>query len=97
MMMAYRTFARAHPVRYMLAFSPDLRLEAEFAESLAIPLQGIMAEWVGETKALAALRGAWSLVHGFVTLEMGERFRCGGDIDEAFRRSLEAYLSGWQR
>jgi AcrR family transcriptional regulator len=97
MMMAYRSYAQAHPVAYVLAFAPELPLEADFTESLAMPLQAIMAEYVGEVKALAALRGAWALVHGFVTLEMGGHFRRGGDIDEAFRRSLDAYLSGWRR
>lgn len=100
MFRAYRSFALAHPIGYGLAFSnmiPDQRIDPAIGESLALPLQAIMAELSGEARSLDALRGAWALVHGFVTLELSGQFQRGGSLDEAFEASIAAYVRGWSQ
>jgi AcrR family transcriptional regulator len=99
MAQAYRKFAFAHPVAYALAYTstlPELRIDAQHAESLALPIQAVIAKISGEKDSLTALRGALALLHGFVTLELAGQFRRGGDLSDAFVRSVEAYLNGWQ-
>lgn len=94
----WRDFARAYPAAYALAFAdpdPELRPDERLMEALAIPLQQIMAGISGEKDSLAALRGLWALLHGFVLLEQSGQFRRGGDLGAAFHQSVEAYLNGW--
>ena len=100
MFRAYRAFALANPNGYALAFSstiPDLRLDATVGEALALPLQAVMAEISGSARSLDALRGAWALVHGFVTLELSGQFQRGGTLDAAFEQTIAAYVRGWSR
>lgn len=97
---ACRDFGHAHPMTYSLAFTnanPDLRPEDELLEALAIPLQQIMAEISGQASSLAALRGLWALIHGFILFELSGQFRRGGDLEAAFSQSVEAYLNGWSQ
>ena len=69
--------------------------EQQLLEALAIPIQQVMAEISGEEGSLAALRGLWALLHGFMLLELSGQFRRGGDLEAAFVQSVEAYLNGW--
>lgn len=94
---AYRDFALQHPVTYHLAYAGTVEADPDPAilEALAIPLQQVMAALVGAANSLAALRGAWALMHGFVLLEIQGRFRRGGDVEAAFFRALQAYIDGW--
>ncbi|MBC8172184.1 MAG: TetR/AcrR family transcriptional regulator [Anaerolineae bacterium] len=97
--LAYRAFAHDNPITYDLAFTntiPDLQVDAAEAEQLVLPLQALMAAWVGEEKALAALRGAMALVHGFAMLEINGQLRRGGDLNQAFEQSFAAFLAGWR-
>ncbi|MCC7449566.1 MAG: WHG domain-containing protein, partial [Anaerolineae bacterium] len=97
---AYRSFAHTYPVTYMLAFMnpvPEHRLDEALAERMVLPLQDIVAELTGREESLRALRGFWSLVHGFVILELGGQFRRGGDLSAAYLQAVEAYLAGWSR
>lgn len=100
LMRAHRAFARAHPITYALAFTTtasEERPSEQLLEGLAQPLQALMAAISGPERALAALRGALALVHGFAMLEIGQQLRRGGDLDDAFAQSIDAYLHGWQR
>jgi hypothetical protein len=63
---------------------------------MAIPLQRVMAEISGAAHSLAALRGVWGLINGFLLLELNGQFRRGGDLEAAFVQSVEAYLEGWR-
>lgn len=95
---ALRNFAHAHPITYTLAFTtvtPDVRPAPEDQEQGVLPFQGLIAEIVGEAQSLAALRGFWALIHGFVMLELHDQLRRGGDLDQAFAQSIDAYLRGW--
>ncbi|MBZ0308756.1 MAG: TetR/AcrR family transcriptional regulator [Anaerolineae bacterium] len=98
MIRAYRDFARAHPAAYTLAFGAlpeNMRPDPAYTETLVLPLQAAMAKISGAGSALSMLRGAWALVHGFVTLEISQNFRRGGSVDDAFAASVAAYLRGW--
>ena len=95
---AWRVFAHTNPMTYALAFThtnPELRPADQLLEALAIPIQQVMAEISGEEGSLAALRGLWALLHGFMLLELSGQFRRGGDLEAAFVQSVEAYLNGW--
>lgn len=95
---ACRDFGHRYSMTYRLAFTnanPELRPDDALAEALALPLQRVMAEISGEEHSLAALRGAWALIHGFILFELSGQFRRGGNLDAAFTQSIEAYLNGW--
>ncbi|MCB9436006.1 MAG: WHG domain-containing protein [Anaerolineales bacterium] len=94
----YRDFALQYPATYSLLYgtlNPELRLDPQIAEALALPLQVEMMAIVGEANALAALRGAWALIHGFVMLELSQQFQRGGSLETVFEQALLAYLRGW--
>lgn len=97
---AWRAFAHANPMAYALAFThpnPELRPEEKLLEALVMPIQQVMASISSEEGSLAALRGLWALIHGFMVLELGGQFRRGGDLEAAFVQSVEAYLNGWEQ
>jgi AcrR family transcriptional regulator len=96
---ACREFALAHPVTYALAYGssiPEVRPDERQLEILILPIQDVVAELSGEAEALTALRGLWALIHGFVMLEMTDQFRRGGNLDDVFTRTVEAYIRGWE-
>jgi AcrR family transcriptional regulator len=99
MAIAYRQFAHEHPAAYALAFgnpSDEIRPDEQELERLALPLQAVMAQISGEAHSLAALRGSWALLHGFVSLELAGHFRRAGDVEQAFVQAVEAYARGWR-
>jgi AcrR family transcriptional regulator len=88
---AYRAFAHANPAAYGLLFTNtilELRPDAAQQEQMVLPLQALMAQLSGEANSLPALRGVWALIHGFVTLELNGQFQRGGDLVEAFEKSI---------
>lgn len=100
MAQACRDFGLDNPVRYTMAFTnanPELRPDEALLEALAIPLQEIMAEISGPARSLAALRGLWALIHGFILFELSGQLRRGGDLERDFVQSVEAYLNGWSQ
>ncbi len=95
----YRDFAHAYPHTYALAFTnalPEIRPDAQQLEQLALPLQAMMVPISGPEASLAALRGIWAIIHGFVMLELSGQFQRGGDLPAAFIQAVQAYLRGWQ-
>ncbi len=98
--LTYRDYAHAYPRRYGLMYTNTidaLRPDDDEAEESMLPFQALMAEFSGEADSLPALRGIFALMHGFVILELAGQLRRGGDLDEAYRKSLTAYLAGWTR
>ena len=96
---AHRTFAHSHPQCYMLALAnPNdaQRPNEDILTQMVLPIQAIVADIAGEANALAALRGALALVHGFVMLELNNQLRRGGDLTADFTQSLTAYIRGWR-
>jgi AcrR family transcriptional regulator len=92
---AYWDFALARPVTYELAFMHHYNAtpDADINDRLSQPLQYVFAQSVGHDDALDALRGAWALLHGFVSLALGDQFRRSGPVD--YERAFRAYLAGW--
>jgi len=95
MMRAYRTFAHAHPITYLLAFGAGTaQPDPDALLALALPLQAAVADWTGKADSLPALRGLWALAHGYVALELTHSFQRGGDLDTTFDRAIRTYLAG---
>lgn len=98
MALAYRAYVHQHPACYRLAYthaSPELRPDEAELLALALPLQAVMAELYSEADSLAALRGVYALVHGFVMLEINHMLQRGGDLEATFIQVVKAYLAGW--
>lgn len=98
MAQVYRAYAHAHPRAYMLAMgtaSTDEQLAPQTAELLALPLQAVVAQLVGDADAHLSLRGLWALLHGFVSLEINGQFRRSGDLNTAFDDAMRRYLTAW--
>jgi AcrR family transcriptional regulator len=92
---AYWSFALAHPTTYELAFMRQYNatLNSQVNDEVSLPLQDVFASLIGEEAALPALRGAWAILHGYVSLRLGEHFRRTGD--PYYERAWQAYLAGW--
>lgn len=94
---AYRAFAHSHPRCYLLAYSsgdPALRPDDSVLAALAEQIQSSVAPLSVRFDSLTVLRGLWAMVHGFVTLELANQIRRGGDLDAVFRAALEIYVHG---
>lgn len=95
---AFRRFAHAHPQSYALLFSQQTageRPDENHLVGLALSLQSLIAQISGEANALAALRGALALAHGYVMLELNQQLRRGGDLEVTYEQVITAYLRGW--
>ena len=92
---AYWDYAHAHPVTYELAFMRQYAAtpDAQINERLSLPIQAPFKSAIGETRSLDALRGAWALLHGYVSLSLGSHFRREGALD--YELAWQAYLNGW--
>jgi AcrR family transcriptional regulator len=97
--LVYRTYAHAHPVCYELAMSsnPDIQPDEDVRLQMVLPLQALFAQLTDGADSLAALRGAYAFLHGWVSLEINQQLRRGGDLGSHFEQSFRAYLAGWQR
>lgn len=84
---AFRAFAKENPRAYELLFMnlpPEARPPAELNASTAAPLIGVTERLVGPERALEAARLVTAFAHGFVSMELTEAFRLGGDVDQAY-------------
>ncbi len=95
---AYRTFAQAHPGIYPLTLrapAPDNSAQVVLAQELVQTLLLVYASLgVQGEDAIHAIRGLRAVMHGFVSLEASEGFKLAVDLDESFRRLLDAYSTG---
>ncbi len=75
---AYRTFAKEHPGMYsatLRAIRPDDAAGQEISTHMLDVLRAILAPFdLDEDRAIHAMRGFRSLVHGFVSLEAANGF-----------------------
>lgn len=95
---AFRRFAHAYPESYALLFARQAageRPDENLLVGLALTIQTLIAQISGEASALAALRGALALAHGYVMLELNQQLRRGGDLDTTYEQVITAYLAGW--
>ena len=98
MAQTYRAFAQAHPAAYSLAFAPQApaaRPDPALLAQMVLPLQALVAGVSGEADLLAALRGLWAVLHGYVLLELAGQMQRGGDLAATFTQVVEAYVRGW--
>ncbi|NQU29174.1 MAG: TetR/AcrR family transcriptional regulator [Anaerolineae bacterium] len=95
---AYRDYAHAHPVCYELAMSsnPEIKPAQDVQVQMVLPLQALFAQLTDGADSLAALRGAYAFLHGWVSLEINQQLRRGGDLGSHFEQSFRAYLAGWE-
>lgn len=96
----YRAYARANPGAYWLVFvppSPELAPSAPVNEEAASSLLQFTERLVGAERGLDAARLLVAFVHGFVTMELAGAFRLGGNVDDAFQRSLDWIAAGFER
>jgi AcrR family transcriptional regulator len=99
----FRAFALANPRAYGLLFGDEPtehRLTPEASARASQPVIGLATALVGPEHALNAARLLTAFVHGFISMEIGDAFRLGGNVDEAFRYGLDVLvdaLSGQRR
>jgi AcrR family transcriptional regulator len=84
---AYRRVALAHPNRYRLATSGQLRRDL---------LPECLEEWAGQPFFFAAgdphrSQALWSLAHGMVILEIDDRYPDSSQLDRTWRAAAAAF------
>lgn len=92
---AYRAFAHANPRAYELLFM-NLAVESRPPSAsnalAAAPLLELAERLVGPERTLEAARLMTAFAHGFVSMELADQFRFGGDIDEAYRYGVDVVV-----
>jgi len=94
---AYRAFAKANPNGYALMFDPRAAQSPAGAAARAAalaPCAPAFVALVGHDNALAAARVLTPFLHGFVSMELTQAFRLGGDVDQAFEIGVKSIIEG---
>jgi AcrR family transcriptional regulator len=84
---AFRRFAGDHPETYRLIFAPlpdEWRPDPGRLADASRPVLEVAAKLVGPDRALEAARTLTAWAHGFVSMELADAFRLGGDVGSAF-------------
>lgn len=93
---AYRRFANERPQRYEAIYSRNAFNDPELAEACrkaARPLfEELRAAGVPERRLLPLARTLTAFLHGFVSMEIVNAFRLGGNLGRDFEESLETIL-----
>ena len=95
--MAMRAFAREHPGLY--AASPgapppeDHELNAAAEQFIGIFFDAMRQYGFEGTEAVHAVRGLFSTLHGFISLERAGNFGMPIDVDESFRWLIQHYIA----
>ncbi|MBA2680053.1 MAG: WHG domain-containing protein [Ktedonobacteraceae bacterium] len=96
MAIAYRDFAHEHPGLYnafQRAANPeDTALQEAQTEVLEIVLRVVAPSRSDRDSAIHTVRLIRSLMHGFVSLEIGGGFGFPQDIDETFQRLVQVMV-----
>lgn len=90
---ALRRFARARPAAFRLVFSAGseaARPDPEVTRRAAATVVRLAGELAGPDDALPAARTITAWATGFLTMELADAFRMGGDVDEAFAFGIDA-------
>jgi AcrR family transcriptional regulator len=88
----FRAFALANPRAYGLLFGDapsGHRLTPEASARASEPVIRLASALVGPEHALNAARLVTAFAHGFISMELGDAFRLGGNVDEAFTFGLD--------
>ena len=89
---ALRRFARERPAAFRLVFTPgheEARPDPEILGRAADTVLRISTELAGPERALEAARTLTAWASGFVSMELADAFRMGGDVDAAFDFGIE--------
>jgi AcrR family transcriptional regulator len=89
LLVAYRTYALAHPNLYRLATSSPFPRQ-DMADGLE--------DWAGEPFYLATgephqAQALWAFAHGMVVLELDDRFLPGSDLDRTWAAGAMAFVT----
>ena len=90
--LAFRSFARARPQAYRLLFDPlpdAWRPDPEAGREAVDVLFRVLSGVVAPAEVLPAARTLVAWAYGFVSMELADTFRLGGDVDEAFAFGIE--------
>jgi len=96
----FRDFARAHPETYRLIFSPlpeDWRPDPDRLAEASRPVLEATTALAGSDRALDAARTVTAWAHGFVSMELADAFRLGGDVDRAFGFGVASLVDALSR
>jgi AcrR family transcriptional regulator len=92
----YRRFALEQPHRYGVIYSRNAFDDPEIAAACLFAAKPLLEELakagVPDPRILPLARTLTAFLHGFVSMEIVNAFRLGGDIDEAFEEGLETIL-----
>jgi AcrR family transcriptional regulator len=89
---AFRAWALAHPNAYALLFgrpSVGARMGIEVTARSSAPLLRTAEALAGPYEALEAARTFVAWATGFVTMELADAFKLGGDVDRAFAYGVD--------
>jgi AcrR family transcriptional regulator len=93
---AYRAFAKGQPLRYGVIYSRNVANDAELAAACLQAAKPLFEELekagVPPERILPVSRTLTAFLHGFVSMEINQVFRLGGDLDEAFEEGLKTIL-----
>lgn len=94
---SYRRFARHSPHHYAMIYrkraADDPRLAAALQFSVKPLFEELEAAGVAPKHILVLSRTLVAFLHGFVSMEIAEAFRLGGNVDEAFEDGLSTILA----
>jgi len=92
---AFRTYAHANPRVYQLLFMTlptESRPSADRTAAAASPVIAVAERLVGPDQALEAARLITAFANGFISMELNEAFRLGGDPDRAYRYGVDVLV-----
>ena len=94
---AYRRFGLEMPHRYGMIYRKNAGEDPELAAACLFAAQPLFEELqkagVSDAIVLSTSRTLVAFLHGFVSMEIAQAFRLGGDLDEAFEHSLTTILA----
>ena len=93
----YRAFATEQPLRYGVIYSRDAADDPGIAEACLQAARPLFEELekagMAPERILPVSRTLTAFLHGFVSMEIVNAFRLGGDVDEAFEDGLKTVLA----
>lgn len=96
--LAYRRYVLEHPGLYAATVRAPAAEDAELQQASKIIIDVVLAVLepygLADDRAIHAVRGLRSVVHGFATLELAGGFGMALDRDESFLILLRAYVAG---
>ncbi|MEO2077914.1 MAG: TetR/AcrR family transcriptional regulator [Bacillus sp. (in: firmicutes)] len=98
---AYVNFARIHPGIYestLLAPDPeDVEVQQAGAKIVELSVRVLKAYHLEGDRALHAVRGLRSILHGFSSLEQKGGFKLSLDLDASLLIIIQAFLAGMEK